>query len=135
MKEKRCAPTAMFVTLALLGALLFGVLCGCGAKLDDATVEQAFYDHFGQTDEATGFAYSFAANGKAKIDGKTYYLVDWDVVEVDETSSTARLVPVGFGFLEEDGSSIHTGGYDEQKDRYYIDERTYSYEESATTSK
>ena len=119
MKEKRCAPTAMFVTLALLGALLFGALCGCGAKLD----------------EATGFAYSFAANGKAKIDGKTYYLVDCDVVEVDGTSSTARLVPVGFGFLEEDGSSIHTGGYDEQKDRYYIDERTYSYEESATTSK
>ena len=75
MKEKRCAPAAMFVTLALLGALLFGALCGCGAKLDDATVEQAFYDHFGQTDEATGFAYSFAANGKAKIDGKTYYLV------------------------------------------------------------
>ena len=47
----------------------------------------------------------------------------------------ARLVPVGFGFLEKDGSSIHTGGYDEQKDRYYIDERTYSHEESATTSK
>ena len=125
MKGKRCVSAAL-VTAALLISLLLGALCGCGAKLDDAAVEQAFYDHFGQTDEATGFAYSFAANGKAKVDGKTYYLVDWDVVEVDPTGSTAQLVSVGFGFLEKDGKTIHTGGYDEAQGRYYIDERTYS---------